>query len=194
MGDALLEAAETWMGEAGLKQSKVMPQPWRYPFCGFPHSYLSDHLDHIQALLRYRGFIMSGGEVFLEWPDMQPSKVADSSGCKYELHIEDLPGAGRLPRLRVRALHEEQQIGACLLDSGAESSTADEAHDFAFCNSLEVDGSQQGRGLGRFLLIHAMYLARERGYRHGAISTAYDNDRAFLFLQQSRLPRRGLDL
>ena len=26
-----------------------------------------------------------------------------------------------------------------------------------------------------------MYLARERGYRHGAISTAFDNDRAFLF-------------
>jgi ribosomal protein S18 acetylase RimI-like enzyme len=26
-----------------------------------------------------------------------------------------------------------------------------------------------------------MYLAKERGYRHGAISTAHDNDRAFLF-------------
>ena len=50
-----------------------------------------------------------------------------------------------------------------------------------FCNSLAVDESQQGRGLGRFLLIHAMYLAKERGYRHGAISTAHDNDRAFLF-------------
>ena len=26
-----------------------------------------------------------------------------------------------------------------------------------------------------------MNLAREHGYRHGAISTAFDNDRAFLF-------------
>jgi GNAT superfamily N-acetyltransferase len=181
VGDALLVAAESWMQGRGLKQSKVMPQPWRYPFYGFPHSYMSDHLDHIQALLRYRGFNKSGGEVFLDWLDMQPVKVSDSSGFNYELQVEDSPGAGRLPGLKVRAMKGDAQIGQCLLDSGAESSTADEAHEFAFCNILGVEESYQGSGLGRFLLAHAMCLAKERGYRHGAISTAYDNDRTFLF-------------
>lgn len=161
VGDALLVAAESWMQGRGLKQSKVMPQPWRYPFYGFPHSYMSDHLDHIQALLRYRGFNKSGGEVFLDWLDMQPVKVSDSSGFNYELQVEDSPGAGRLPGLKVRAMKEDAQIGQCLLDSGAESSTADEAHGFAFCNILGVEESYQGSGLGLFLLAHAMCLAKE---------------------------------
>ena len=50
VGDALLAAAESWMRERDLRRSVVMPQPWRYPFYAFPHAYLSDHLDHVQAL------------------------------------------------------------------------------------------------------------------------------------------------
>ena len=181
VGAALLAAAESWMRERDLRRSVVMPQPWRYPFYAFPHAYLSDHLDHVQALLRFRGYTKTGGEVFLDWLDMQPKLVGDSSGLDYELCVEDHPGAGSRPGLRLRAVQDGDGIGECELVSGAESSAADEAHDFAFCDWLGVNEKHQGRGLGRFLLAHAMYLAREHGYRHGAISTAFDNDRAFLF-------------
>ena len=94
VGDALLAAAESWMRERDLRRSVVMPQPWRYPFYAFPHAYLSDHLDHVQALLRFRGYAKIGGEVFLDWLDMQPKLVGDSSGLDYELRVEDCPGAG----------------------------------------------------------------------------------------------------
>ena len=181
VGDALLAAAESWMRERDLRRSVVMPQPWRYPFYAFPHAYLSDHLDHVQALVRFRGYAKTGGEVFLDWLDMQPELASDASGLDYELCVEDRPGAGSRPGLRVRAVQDGDGIGECELVSGADSSAADEAHDFAFCDWLGVEEEYQGRGLGRFLLAHAMYLARERGYRHGAISTAFDNDRAFLF-------------
>ncbi len=181
VGDALLAAAESWMRERDLRHSVVMPQPWRYPFYAFPHAYLSDHLDHVQALLRFRGYTKTGGEVFLDWLDMHPKLVGDSSGLDCELRVEDCPGAGPRPGLRLQAVQDGDGIGACVLVSGAESSAADEAHDFAFCDWLGVNEKHQGRGLGRFLLSYAMYLARERGYRHGAISTAFDNDRAFLF-------------
>ena len=181
VGDSLLAAAESWMRERKLRRSVVMPQPWRYPFYAFPHAYLSDHLDHVQALLRFCGYTKTGGEVFLDWLDMQPKLASDSSGLDYELCVEDRPGAGCRPGLRLRAVQDGEGIGQCLLISGAESSAADEAHDFAFCDWLGVNEKYQGRGLGRFLLVRALYLAHERGYRHGAISTAFDNDRAFLF-------------
>ncbi len=182
VGDALVQAAESWMGERGLGHSTVMPQIWRYPFYGFPHAYLSDHLDHVQALVRFRGYTRSGGEVFLDWPEMQPEPGVQPEGLDFDLSLEDRPGEGRLPGLRLRALQGDEIIGTCVLVSGADSSpSADEAHDFAFCDWLGVKEEHQGNGLGRFLLAQAMFLARERGYRHGAISTALSNDRAFLF-------------
>ena len=181
-GDALLEAAESWMRERGLRQSTVMPQVWRYPFYGFPHAYLSDRLDHVQALVRFRGYTRTGGEVFLDWPEMQPEAPTPPDGLEFDLRVEDRPGAGRRPGLRLQALRDGEGIGECVLVSGGDSSpSADEAHDFAFCDWLGVNDNHQGQGLGRYLLAQAMYLARERGYRHGAISTALSNDRAFLF-------------
>ena len=181
-GDALLEGAESWMRERGLEHVRVMPQVWRYGFYGFPHAYLSDHLDHVQALVRFRGYTRSGGEVFLDWPEMRPEPGVRPEGLDFDLGVEDVPGEGRLPGLRLRALQDGEGIGECVLVSGADSSpTADEAHDFAFCDWLGVNENHQGGGLGRFLLAQAMFLARERGYRHGAISTALSNDRAFLF-------------
>lgn len=182
VGEALLEAAESWMRERGLGRSTVMPQIWRYPFYGFSHAYLSDHLDHVQALVRFRGYERSGGEVFLDWPEMQPEPGVQPEGLDFDLGVEDVPGKGRRPGLRLRALQGDEIIGTCVLVSGADCSpTADEAHDFAFCDWLGVNEKHQGHGLGRFLLAQAMFLARERGYRHGAISTALSNDRAFLF-------------
>ena len=181
-GDALLEAAESWMRERGLERSTVMPQVWRYPFYGFSHAYLSDRLDHVQALVRFRGYTRSGGEVFLDWPEMQPRPGIRPEGLDFALSLEERPGAGRLPGLRLRALQNGESIAGCVLVSGADCSpTADEAHDFAFCDWLGVNEKHQGGGLGRFLLAQALHLARERGYRHGAISTALSNDRAFLF-------------
>ena len=181
VGDALLAAAETWMHQRQLQRAVVLPQPWGYAFYGFPHTYLSDRLDHVQALLRFRGFAKSGGEVFLDWLDMRPQRIPDDSGIDYELQIEEKPGAGNLPGLTVGAVRGDEAIGSCVLQSGAESSAAPQAREYAFCNGLNVGDAYQGRGLGRFLLARALERAHEIGYRHGAISTAHDNDRAFLF-------------
>lgn len=179
VGDALLQAAEAWMRDRGLARSVMLAQPWKYSFFAFPHAWLSDHLDHVQALLRFRGFQKSDGEVFLDWVDMHPEPPVDSSGLDYELRIEDCPGG--TAGLQLRALQDDQEIGECLLQGGSTYSAATEAGQYIFCKQLNVTQRYQGRGLGRFLLAHGLCLARDRGYRHGAISTAHDNDRAFLF-------------
>ena len=53
--------------------------------------------------------------------------------------------------------------------------------DMAFCDLLDVTVDFQGKSLGLHLLLRGLLEARDRGCQHSAISTAYDNDRAFLF-------------
>ena len=72
-------------------------------------------------------------------------------------------------------------LGNCVLISGGMTSSHDEAQDFAFCDWIGVQEQWQGRGLGRHMLSTALCNARERGYRHGAISTYVENYRAFVF-------------
>lgn len=45
----------------------------------------------------------------------------------------------------------------------------------------KVEDEFQGQGLGRYLLQYALQEMKKIGYRHAAISTAWDNHRAFLF-------------
>lgn len=181
IGDALLAAGEAWLRNREAKSAVSLPQQWRYPFYGFSHAYLSDHLDHVQALFRCRGYERVGGEVFMDWLDMDPHPVADPDRPDFELRVEERPGAGRLPGLRLQVVHGDEGFGECVLVSGGECSANEEAQAFVFCDWLGVQEPWQGHGIGRFLLNRGLCAARERGYRHGAISTAFHNDRAFLF-------------
>lgn len=181
VGNALLQAGESWLRERGASRSVTIPQPWRYPFYGFAHAFLSDHLDHVQALLRFRGYRKVGGEVFLDWPDMAPVMPEPLPDLPCEVTVKEVAGAGRLPGVQLDTVRNDDGVGQCVLVSGGEFSRGDEAQAFAFCDWLGVQDEWQGRGLGRYLLLRALWEARERGYRHGAISTAFDNDRAFLF-------------
>ena len=83
--------------------------------------------------------------------------------------------------MKVVAHSGGKQIGECESVSCGEYSDAREAQDWLFTTVLNVEGPQQGKGLGRRLLWRALVEAREAGYRHAAISTAWDNHRAFLF-------------
>lgn len=181
LGDALLAAGQAWLRARGAATVRVIPQPWRYEFYGYAHAFLSDHLDHVQALLRCRGYRKTGGEVFLDWPDMAPVAPGPVPGLAFDVTLEELPGAGLRPGLRLRAVQGDEILGVCLLKSASEFSRAPQAQDVAFCDWLGVKEPWQGRGLGRFLLASALCQARARGYRDAAISTAHDNDRAFLF-------------
>ena len=77
-GQALLERAEAWLRAGGLDSVLVYRQAYRYPFYHFAHAYLSNHLEHIQALLLFNGYQVCGGEVFLDWLDMDPAPASRS--------------------------------------------------------------------------------------------------------------------
>jgi GNAT superfamily N-acetyltransferase len=180
-GEVLVDAAELWLRERGLGRCHVMAQAWRYPFYAYDHAYLSDHLDHVMALWLRRGYRRAEGEVFLDWPDMDPVVPAPPASLSFDLAVEEVDGHGRLPGVRVKAMRTQQPLGVCYLRSAGDFSPVEAAQQTAFCDWLGVHDEFQGVGLGRYLLAAALHEARQRGYRHGAISTAFDNHRAFLF-------------
>ena len=62
-----------------------------------------------------------------------------------------------------------------------EISDAEAAQDWLFVIWLWVKDDLQGQGLGRHLLQRNLQEMHGVGYRHAAISTDWENHRAFLF-------------
>ena len=180
-GQALLDRGEAWLRARDLTSVLAYRQAYRYPFYHFSHAFLSNHLEHIQSLLLFNGYEVSGGEVFLDWPDMNPGPTRELSDLEVELRIEQKTGSGRLPNLKVTAWHEGQEIGECHSLSATTFLPREMLDDWIFTQWLGVSEPFQGRGLGRYLLGHSLIEARKLGYRHAAISTALDNHRALLF-------------
>ncbi|HJN28490.1 MAG TPA: hypothetical protein QF604_11285 [Candidatus Latescibacteria bacterium] len=176
---ALLDAGEDWMCEHGHTRAVCFPQPWKLSHYAFPHAYVSDGLDHIQALLRVHGYEKSGGEVFLDWFDMDPPSPPPVDELDVLVEIQETPGTDSRPDLTIQARHRDRQVGTCIL-IGAGHYHSDAA-DMAFCDLLDVTVDFQGKRLSLHLLLRGLLEARDRKCQHSAISTAYDNDRAFLF-------------
>ena len=62
-----------------------------------------------------------------------------------------------------------------------EFSQQPDMEEWTFCMWLWVADPFQGKRLGRALLARGLVEAKQAGYRHAAISTAWDNHRALLF-------------
>ena len=178
-GQALLEAAEAYFRERNQVRVEAFSQSIRYPFYHFDNAFLSDHLDHIQALLAFNGYARTGGEVFLDWPDYEivltPTDIAANISVEWE------QGRGVRPGCIVQANQGDKELGECVALSGGEYSRVDEAQDWLFIIWLGVSEEVRKHGLGRHLLQRALQEMRGKGYRHASISTSLTNHRAFLF-------------
>jgi len=181
VGQSLLDAGEDWLRQQGVRTVLVYPQTYRYRFYAFAHMYLSDRLDHVQALFLFSGYRKAGGEVSLDWLDVDPPPPAPLPDLGIEVDVTQSDGPGRLPGFTVQARRDGEGVGQCLFLSAGAFSRRDGAQIWAFCDWLGVREPLQGKGLGRHLLQRGLVAVREAGYRHAAISTAWDNYRAFLF-------------
>ncbi|MBT6628047.1 MAG: GNAT family N-acetyltransferase [Gemmatimonadetes bacterium] len=181
LGSELLAAGEEWILDHGVRHVATVAPRCRYPFYGFPHCHLSDHLDHIQALLQAHSYSNCGGEIFLDWLEMQPTPKPPPPEIECDISVEEVVSHCHLPGLKVQAHLDGKPIATCLLINGGEGARCPEAEAFAFCDWIGVQEPWQGKGLGRHLLWRALTEARNVGYRHAAISTSTDNHRAFTF-------------
>lgn len=178
-GQVLVGAVERYCRGRGVSWIEVSPQEWRYPFYHLQYAYLSQHLDHLYALLRFNGYEAHRGELFLDWPDYVPVKPAP---VEADVRIEWQEGRGARPGLVARAHRGNNEIGRCKSVCGGEFSRAQDAQDWACTLNLNVVSEVlRGQGIGRHLLQRSLFEMHAVGYRHAVISTAWDNFRAFLF-------------
>lgn len=179
-GAALLQAAEDHCTSLGTRAVNVFPQKHRYEFYMLESAYMSDRLGHIISLLGINGYKRSEGEVYLDWPDFSISEPGPlPRGLPFE--VEHTSGHGRLPGVVVRVVPQGRVIGICKNMSVGEFSRHRLAQDWIFTAWINVDADYQGLGLGRWMLQRSLWEAQQIGYRHAAISTAWDNYRAMMF-------------
>ena len=179
VGQALLQACEGYASQHNTKRITAFQQGLCYRFYHLPHAYLSTAIGHVHALLGFNGYRPSDGEVYLDWPDYEP---VEPTPPRIEVDISlhwDESGAGR-PTLTAKAHRGDEHLGDCHSICAARHSGAEQARDWAFTVGLDVAGGAQGCGLGRYLLRRAINEMHAIGYRHAAISAAWDNWRALL--------------
>jgi len=179
-GQKLLEAAEEYFRQRNMSQITAFPQDYRYRFYHLDHAYLSDHLGQVHALLGFNGYKRVAGEVYLDWPNYEPVLLSPTD-VSAEISLKWQQERGTRPNLIVQAHQNGKEIGVCVSVSGGEFSDADDAQDWLFTDWLGVSDEIQGKGLGRHLLQCAIQEMHGVGYRHAAISTDWQNFRAFLF-------------
>ena len=180
VGQLLLEAVEDHLRARGAGHVHAFHQHYAYAFYYIEPAYLSDRLGQVAALLAFNGYRKHCGEVFLDWPDFAPpDPAATEVPAKVSVRRTDAPG--RLPEVAVEAHLNGKKIGVCSMGRIADYTDDERTRDWCFTTWLGVNEKHQGRGLGKHLLARALVEARSAGYRHAAISTAWDNHRAFLF-------------
>ena len=179
VGQAVLEKAEAYLKTYNITQISAFPQDCRYRFYHFDHAYLSDALDQVQGLLGFNGYRRCDGEVFLDWEDYSVTPMPSS--LSVELSVEWKQGRGQHPNCTAFAHRDGEQAGICISLCGGEFSSHLDAQDWLHTVWLGIEDNFQGQGLGRYLLQYALQEMNKVGYKHAAISTAWDNHRAFLF-------------
>lgn len=178
-GQAVLEKAEAYMKAHHVSRMFAFSQDCRYRFYHFEHAYLSDALDPVQALLGFNGYRRCEGEVFLDWENYSVTPMP--SRLPVTLSVEWTQGRGQYPNCTAEAHQDGKQVGICESVCGGEFSSYADAQDWLHTVWLGIEDEFQGQGLGRYLLQYALQEMHKVGYRHAAISTSWENYRAFLF-------------
>jgi GNAT superfamily N-acetyltransferase len=175
VGQMLLDWAEAWVREQGGTVITAWNGSYPYPFYYFPGgAQLSEHIGHVRALLGMAGFKERGSELLLTWRDfLPPTPQPPALECRLKLVWTDGP------RLKVRAMREQEELGWCVMARG-QVSPSPEADDWCFCLGLHVQEPFRGQRLGSFLIATALQEMRRLGCRHTALSASWTNYRAVL--------------
>ena len=180
VGQALLEAAESYLRKRDVGRILACPIVAGYVFCRFGLGELSDRRSHIVALFGMNSYYIARGSVYLRSDDfevLEPELPSESA----EVKINRIPGErGCLPSVSITSKVQDQLICTCEIHSLAKwGNLPDSTTTFVFCD-LEVEDPFQGQGWGRYLVLAALREARNIGYRHSVTSTDLDNYRAQL--------------
>ena len=185
VGQAILKESEKYLLDFGVKQIKAFRILYIYDHCGYRfyhlgYALLSDRLGHIHGLFGMNGYQMNGGEIFIDQPAYHVDEpvLTDKS---LDITVEFQDSRAILPKLKVKVFRDGKEIGQCASESAGECNRAREAQDWVFITGLGIEESDQGKGLGRYLLQRNLWEMHKIGYKNTVISTDWNNFRALLF-------------
>ena len=175
IGESLLIASESRLRPFAGGTIDAFPLYNGYAFHNHKVGILSDKLSHVVDLLTASSYTPHDGHLTL-------TKSLDSIDetvlpKEIDIAIEKTPGDGKLPDIRVRALHRGNRIGQCRSMSGFRY--ADQKHMQTLCYTrfLGVDEAFSRRGIGRHLLTRALQEMRSEGYDRTALNCRQANNR-----------------
>lgn len=179
IGQATLDKAEDYFKDNNVSRIVAFPKIHRYSFYHFEYAELSDKLDHIHGLLGINDYQSYHGQVFLDWQNynVNPPSIKPSVNLK----IEWKDGRGKLPNCHIKAYKGGEEIGECWNVSCGQFSNHPDVQDWVYTDWIGVEDAYQGEGLGKYLLQYSLHEMHKVGYKHAALSTDWDNNRALLF-------------
>ena len=179
IGQAILNKAEDYFKDNNVSRIVVFSKIYRYNFYHFEYAELSDTLDHIHGLLGINEYQSYHGQVFLDWQNykVNPPSINPS----IELRVEWKDGRGKLPNCHIKAYKDGEEIGECWNVSCGQFSSHPDVQDWVYTDWIGVEDDYQGEGLGKYLLQSSLHEMHRVGYKHAALSTDWDNNRALLF-------------
>lgn len=178
-GQKLLDAAETRFRKHGFSQAYAFLGQYAYRFHVLGYG-VSEQQGHIVGLLGLNGYQIHSGAVFMEDPNFEIEEpiLPDPD---VEIQVTETAGRGDRPNLHVEAYRDGERFGVCATISLAHRHPVDALQDTFFVIGMGVNGGDQNRGWGRYLLLRSHWENQKLGYRHASISTSTDNYRALLF-------------
>lgn len=180
VGQALLEECERYLRDSGTSQFWAFQVSSGYNFYHLGWGHLSDRMSHVYALFLMNGYRTDDTAIFTEQRDYRISEPSLPDG-RIEIVLEQNPGRGIFPGLRIEAFRGGKLIALIESLSAGEFSRHPEAQDCFIVEDFGVvDESEKGRGLGRYLFFRMLWEMRRLGYRHVVVSCSWNNPRAVL--------------
>ena len=172
-GQAILEEAENYFRQWGLKQIRVFSY-YAYRFCLFDRTFLFDSMAHVHALLRANGYRITRGNALL---DLRAGPPAEPSPPPHGLDVctEVEEGRGDLPNATVRLLRGDEEVGSSSAVSHGHYCSAAQARASYYVGWFGTAGPEQGKGLGRYLLQVLLWEMHRIGYENATLYVALDN-------------------
>ena len=176
IGQKLLEHIEHIFTQAGYKHIDAFPLYHSYAFHNHKVGILSDHLNHITTLFKTNGYEPHDAHHTLARPTNITTPPAPHSDIETE--VVKTPGIGKRPNIRINAFDGEDRVGTCRSISGLTYAPDKTLTTCCYTRWLGVNESHQHRGIGRHLLLHALYEMHTEGYTRAVLNCRAKNTNA----------------
>ena len=179
IGQVILDKAEDYFKDNNVSRIVAFSKIYRYSFYHFEYAELSDTLDHIHGLLGINDYQSYHGQVFLDWQNYNVDPPTINPSVNLKVQWKD--GRGKLPNCHIKAFRDGEEIGECWNVSCGQFSSHPDVQDWVYTDWIGVEDEYQGEGLGKYLLQYSLHEMHKVGYKHAALSTDWNNNRALLF-------------